>query len=78
MGSTNIAGLESISEETIKALIDAGYKTVEAIAIALSTDLVDDVGISKTLADEIIAKSALEVGSPPLTAADLLKMAMVF
>lgn len=74
MGSTNIVGLESVSEETIKALIAAGYKTVESIAIAFTTDLADDVGISETLADEIISKSALEVSSPPLTAADLLKI----
>ncbi|MHA2098633.1 MAG: DNA repair and recombination protein RadA [Candidatus Kariarchaeaceae archaeon] len=74
MSPSIIAGLESLPQETIDALLEASYKTVEAIAIALSTDLAEDAGISEILAEEIIGKAVSQVANPPLTAADLLKV----
>jgi len=72
MGESTINGLESFSKETVQALIRGGYKTIEAIAIAIPSDLSDDTGISEEMVEEIVAEAISKVVSPPLSAADLL------
>lgn len=74
MTSPMFEGLESLPQETTDALIEAGYKSVQSIAIALPSDLASDIQISEVLAEEIIGKAVSLVTSPPLTAADLLKI----
>ncbi|OLS19061.1 MAG: DNA repair and recombination protein RadA [Candidatus Heimdallarchaeota archaeon LC_2] len=74
MTAQKIEGLESLDQDTIEALIEAGYNSIQSIAIALSSDLVIDIGVSEVIAEEIIGKAISSVTNPPLTAADLLKM----
>ena len=73
MTQTKIKGLEYLPKETAQALINGGYRSVKAIAIALPKDLADDIGLSGVKADEIIAKAVSLVAVPPISALKLLE-----
>ncbi|MCH8908534.1 MAG: AAA family ATPase, partial [Candidatus Heimdallarchaeota archaeon] len=76
MSKSKIKDLETLPPETQKALIKAGYKSANAIVIAIPSDLAEDAGISEDVAEEIIAEAISKVISPPLSAVDLLRIEM--
>jgi DNA repair protein RadA len=68
-----IKGLESLSEEIVEMLLDAGYKTAKSIAIALPEDLAEDADFSVEYSEQLIEKAINSVANPPMTAEDVLK-----
>lgn len=74
MSTKKIKGLENLDSELTQQLVKAGYKSVQAISIAIPSDLAEDVEITLEKAEEIITRALTQVSSPPKSAAELLKL----